>query len=108
MQLREHTRKQLLELPRRPYSLTTRYSSLIVFPSATKHESGWGNITVIGCRDCVPVEIVTTGADDLAIEGNHRIDCLHKAKALHFWRNNAEFECSHALSSMTIKVVPKS
>ena len=105
--MKNYSRKQLLELPHRNWSETSFYSSLIVFPSNWKHDSGWGCITVIGCIDGKPIEVVTQSSDDLHISGAHRIDCLHKAKAMHFWSRHARFKVTHALSSMDIEMVCK-
>jgi len=105
--MQKYTRKKLLELPSRPWSLTAKYSSLIIFPSNKKHDCGWGGITVIGVRDMVPIEIITENSDDIFIDGAHSVDCLHKSKAMHFWSRSSVFHVMHALSSIEIKMIGK-
>jgi hypothetical protein len=110
--LRTASKKELLALPWRPWNKEGIYSSLIVFPTGRKHDSRWGEITLIGVNDLVPTEIITTGSDDLGITGNFKIDCLYPTHALHYWTRGfpkpTVFWVSHALSSMTIKVIPAS
>ena len=64
-------------------------------------------MTIIGCNDMKPVEVITQSSDDISIDGAHRVDCIYKAKAMHFWSNHKRFEVSHALSSITIKMIAK-
>jgi len=105
--MEKYTRKKLLKLPSRAWPLTTKYSSLIIFPSNKKHDSGWGCITIIGVNDMVPIEIITQNSDDISIDGSHKVDCLHNAKALHFWSRHHLFHVEHALSSIEIKMIGK-
>lgn len=98
------TRKKLLALPHRNWKLTSSYSSLLLYPSQIKHDSGWGCMTLIGCEDIKPVEVITEYADDFKIHGDHSIDCVYAIRAFHLWRNNHRFTVSHALSSTTISV----
>lgn len=102
------TRAQLLSLPERDWQLTTSYDSLLILSDGTKHESGWGNITIIGCFDSEPFEIVTQGSDDIAFEveaSQLRMDCAMPSRAMHFWaRGKMKFEVGCALSSITIRL----
>lgn len=99
------TRGDLLALPRRPWQESAVYDSLIVFPSRQKHDSGWGCMTVVGCRDLTPIQLITTSMDDLRLDSAVNIDCLHRAKALHIWRPHHAFRVPHSLSSINISVI---
>jgi hypothetical protein len=83
--MEHYTRKQLLDLPARHWNTRSLYSTLILFPSPQKHDSGWGCMTIVGCNDGKAIEIITQSSDDVSVNGAHRVDCLHKAKAMHFW-----------------------
>ena len=101
------SRKELLKLPSRPWNEESIFDTLLLWPSPSKHESGWGCMTLIGCNDFVPLQLITKNADDFSLEGDHRMDCVWENKTLHLWRNNYRFFVSRSSSSMTIRVVPK-
>ncbi len=109
-QLNKLTRADILKLPERKRDKTTQYSSLLVFPAKSNHESGWSQIIIAGCQDLVPIELVTTCSDDLSWEGfsKLRIDCTTRGKMMHFWSNKYLFEVGPSLSSITIKAVRQS
>lgn len=108
MNIQGATRNQLLSLPERDWQLTTSYDSLLVLSDGTKHESGWGNITIIGCFGDEPFEIVSQCSDDIAFEVNAnqlRMDCAMPSRAMHFWsRGKNSFEVGAATSSITIRI----
>ena len=119
----EWSRKELLALPERKWDACDEvYDSLLVFSARTKHDSGWSQIVVIGCRDHKPVEICGRGADDLEWKfppprrygssneysiGQVRSDCTWPAGILHFWERSMTFKVGCALSSVTIEVQPR-
>lgn len=96
------TRKNLLALPHRKWSETKDYRSLVVFPTGVKHDSNYGCMTIIGCQNYIPAEIITEVSDDISIDFGHRVDCLFAAKALHFWSRTHLFRVGAALSSIEI------
>lgn len=101
--LRDMTRSELLSVPERPWSTSESvYDSLVVWPSVHKHDSGWGCMTMVGCRDMKPVEVITRSSDDFKLSEGVWIDCLHHAKALHLWRHGWEFVVPHVLSFVYI------
>lgn len=104
-EIRTAHKKELLKLPRRPWSEVKTYDSLIIFPSGRKHDSEWGMMTLIGCNDMKPIEVITENTDDIEVTGGHKTDCLFPSHALHYWHPRAVFMVSAALSSMTIEVL---
>ena len=116
------TRAELLALPDREWGRPTpTYDSILVLPTKRKHDSGWGMMTIIGVTNTQPIEIVTTGADDIEwltpdcqrlpsstyLFAGMRTDCAWRSGAINFWLHNHVFEVSHPVSSVTITLKPK-
>lgn len=54
----KYTKKELLKLPKRKWEKITKYYSVLLVNTKTKHSSGYNLFAVIGCNvDGVPVEI---------------------------------------------------
>ena len=113
------SRADLLDLPLRRWSNEAPlYTSLIITAARGRHESGWANIAIIGCKELIPVEVCTTCSDDIewltpgcrdygngVKAGWFRSDMLFKAKALHFWSRYYDFRVGAALSSTRIELI---
>jgi len=114
------SKKELLALPHRKWDETSaEYTSILVFSTGRKHDSGWACIAIIGCRQQVPVEICSLCSDDIEwkmppakiygsgyTRGQYRSDCVRKSGALHFWSNDGGFKVGAALSSIEIEFIP--
>lgn len=114
IEIKTATRKQLATLPTRKWDSTEEsYDSLLIFSSNRNHDSGWSAITIVGCRDNRPVEILTVCSDDiewivdLSAFGQMRMDCTSKSGILHAWSRSHRFHVGPALSSIDIKVIKK-
>ena len=104
------TKKQLIESPRREWDKNTSiYTSILISPSKQKHCSGWSSMTIVGCVDFVPKEILTSHSDDInwSISAELRTDCTYPAGILHFWSKYGLFKVGYDLSSIDIKVAHK-
>ena len=107
--LNKWSRKELLALPERNWQEVKTYSSLLVFSTHRKHDSGWANMAVIGVVDGYPKEIITLNSDDIEWNNRHtnlvvRTDCALKSGAIHFWVSKGKFIVGAALSSLTVKI----
>lgn len=115
-EIQAFTRKELKALPVRPWASEDGFwDSLLIFPEGRKHDSGWGLMTIVGCRKQVPIEILVPGCDDIAYESkgaqrhynSMRMDCVHGSKCMHVWSNFYKFKVGAALSSVTIELITK-
>lgn len=57
-------KKELLDLPVRKWDDVKSYDSIIVCPTAMRHESGYRLMAIIGCVSLEPIEIAAY-CDDL-------------------------------------------
>lgn len=105
------SRTELLALPVRQWDIESEYDGLVVFSTRRKHESGWAKMAIIGVRNGVPVEIVSTCSDDLVWlllnQSVLRMDCVFKSGVMHFWATGMKFLARRALSSIDIDLVLK-
>jgi hypothetical protein len=114
-------RAALLALPHRKWDdESPRYESLLIVSTGKKHDSGWAMMAIIGCRKQKPVEICTSGSDDIewkmpaAIKygggeytlGQYRSDMAIKSGALHVWTREGKFRVGASLSSTEIELCP--
>lgn len=96
------TRKQLLEIEKRPWHKTLHgVRAVCVIPSKRKHDSGWA------CMDFVAEmqdgSLVGFGGtcDDVLFDGkNFRMDCCPESRCIHIW-NRYTFSVSEDVSSIT-------
>lgn len=107
--LNKWSRKELLALPERNWKEVKAYSSLLVFSTHRKHDSGWANIAVIGVVDGYPKEVITVYSDDIKWSNAHtdltlRTDCALKSGAIHFWIPKGKFLVRAALSSLSVEI----
>lgn len=112
----EYTQKELLSLPYCKLDAKTSnvYDSLLIFPTSHKHDSGWRCMAIVGVRASIPIELLTTGADDLnwsVVQSEDyldiRTDCCMKSGVLHYWGNYSAFEVGFPNSSIDIKIIKK-
>jgi hypothetical protein len=111
----QYTKEELLNLPCREWKEETSgvFDSILVFPTKRKHFSGWRCMAIIGVRKGIPIEKLTTGADDLnwkiTCQSDFRLhtDCCMKTGVFHYWGNDISFEVSTPYSSFDIKVISR-
>lgn len=111
------TKAELLLLPIREWKKVGFYDSILLFPSKHKHESGFAEMIIIGVVDDEAVEIAADGPDDInwyspapshQFMANLRTDCVWKSRVLHYWSPLYRFCVGPSLSSVDIRLVPKS
>lgn len=100
------TRADLLSLPVRKWDDDKkRYDSLLIISNGKKHDSGWGEMVIIGCVDEKPIEIAASGLDDINwhLQYNPRTDCALPSRAMRFWyRGEGKYRVGCALSSTDV------
>jgi len=110
-----YTKEELLSLPMRDCLTQNKngiYDSILILPNNSKHDSGWRCMSIIGIKDMKPIEIISSGCDDLNFWNdmgiyNVRCDCCWKSRAMHYWGNDLCFEIGFPTSSIDIKVHKK-
>ncbi len=100
-------RADLKALPRRKWDEISTYDSLLIVPSGKKHDSGYGWIEIVGCKDQAPIEVAAC-CDDICwhVQGGKyamRTDMLFPSNLVHVW--GAKFEVGRSLSSTDIRVL---
>jgi len=112
------TKKEFEALPfRGHFNTPVICDSIVILPTRRKHNSGWGCMDFVACREekaicrlsgCSDVMGMNcmTGISEVeqlwALKG-WSIDCLFKSKLLHLWsRHSYEIKCGESLSSFDI------
>ncbi len=118
LNIEKATRKELMQLPEKPWNCSRTYDSILLFPSRKKHSSGYAKMIIIGVIGGNAVEIAANMPDDLNWHSpnefnngrysiaNLRTDCMHKNGGLHFWRREHNFIVGSELSSIDISIIP--
>lgn len=118
-------RKELLALPQRGWNTASEYDSLLLVPTAEKHDSGFTIIAIVGVAKGIPVEIAATCDDicwsfptshpyDRMTPGLHRMvmrtDCLWPSGIMHVWASGehyfkGRFRVGASLSSVDVTLL---
>jgi hypothetical protein len=107
-------KKELLDLPVRKWDDVKSYDSIIVCPTAKRHESGYRLMAIIGCVSLEPIEIAAY-CDDLnflifdKVEPDYypspfRADMI-LSNCIHFHSNHYRFQVGLSLSSTDIAII---
>lgn len=109
-------RKSLKLLPQREWGIDSKYKSVYIVPSGTKHDSGYMEIAIVGEKEGGELEVAAY-PDDIVWDMTEirqeydsmgmRTDCSYPKGVLRFWGNRVEFVVEAALSSTNIKVIQK-
>lgn len=99
------SKKKLLALPNRDWNRITEYTSLILIPSKTLHDSGYPHITVVGVIWMKPVEIAAASCDCINIsprQFSFHLDILPKSGLTHLIASRNTFRVGNDLSSLSV------